>query len=120
MTNTSFTAMQAMVSMPFALKLSMLPMNPGRCFASQVGVNAPGTEKSTTFLPLKSSSVETARGPSFVIVLRVPEGIRSPALIAIADESPRSGAALGARTGMQCPQSREFLHLRIALHFLEA
>ncbi len=29
-------------------------MKPGRCLAEQVGVNAPGTENSTTFLPLNS------------------------------------------------------------------
>ena len=83
MTNTSLTAMQAIVSTPLARIWSASCTKPGRCLASQVGVNAPGTENSTTFLPLKSSSVVMSFGPSLVIVLSVPAGMRSPALIAI-------------------------------------
>ena len=83
MTNTSLTAMQAMVSTPLALMSAAFSTKPGRCLASQVGVNAPGTENSTTFLPLKSSSVVRSCGPSLVITLNVPAGILSPALIAI-------------------------------------
>src|SRR5262249_14138764 len=56
---------------------------PGRCFASQVGVNAPGTENRTTLFPLNSSSVVSSFGPSLVIVLSLPGGMRSPALIAM-------------------------------------
>ena len=66
-TNMSFTAIQAMVSTPFALMASALSMNPGRCSFEQVGVNAPGTENTTTFLPLNNSSVLTEPGPSALI-----------------------------------------------------
>ena len=45
----------------------------------QVGVNAPGTETSTTFLPENNSSVDTAPGPESVITPKVPLGILSPA-----------------------------------------
>src|SRR5581483_1816749 len=83
MTKTSLTDMQAMVSTPFVQLADQIRAKPGRCLASQVGVNAPGTENNTTFLPLKRSSVETSFGPSLVITLRVPEGIRSPTLIAM-------------------------------------
>src|SRR4029077_17441539 len=82
-TNTSLTAMQAMVSTPLARIWSASSTKPGWCFASHVGVKAPGTENSTTVLPLNSSSVERSLGPSLVIRLSVPAGMRSPALIAI-------------------------------------
>ena len=81
MTNTSFTAMQATVSMPFALKSAACWTKPGRWRASQVGVKAPGTENSTTFLPANSWSVVSFCGPSGPGVVNVPEGILSPALI---------------------------------------
>src|SRR6185312_11920547 len=83
MTNTSLTAIQAMVSTPLERIWSASCTKPGRCLASQVGVKAPGTENSTTFLPLNRSSVETSFGPSLVISLSVPEGMRSPTLIAM-------------------------------------
>jgi hypothetical protein len=73
--------MHATVSTPFPLRSPARSTKPGRCFASQVGVNAPGTEKSTTFLPAKSSSVEMFFGPSGVMCLNVPVGILSPTLI---------------------------------------
>ena len=82
-TNTSLTAMQAMVSTPLARIWSASSTKPGRCLASHVGVKAPGTENSTTVLPLNSSSVEMSLGPSLVIRLSVPAGMRSPALIAM-------------------------------------
>ena len=55
--------MQAIVSMPFFLIASAFVTNPGRCLAEHVGVNAPGTENNTTFLPLNRSSVESGSGP---------------------------------------------------------
>src|ERR1043166_4831072 len=82
-TNTSFTPVAAMVSMPLALILSALVTKPGRWFLSQVGVNAPGTANSTTFLPLKISSVDCGFGPSAVIVMNVALGKRSPTLMAM-------------------------------------
>src|ERR1700729_825167 len=83
-TNTSLTAVHAMVSTPFALILSASSTKPGRCFASQVGVKAPGTEKNTTVLPLKSSSVVIFCGPSLVMRVNLPSGILSPALMVMA------------------------------------
>ena len=56
-------------------------MNPGRCFAEHVGVNAPGTENNTTFLPLKRSSVETGSGPFAPMRVNWPFGILSPTLM---------------------------------------
>lgn len=51
MTKASFTATQAMVSTPFALRSSDFATKPGRCFKLHVGVNAPGTAKRTTCDP---------------------------------------------------------------------
>src|SRR5262245_58894765 len=85
MTNTSLTAMQAMVSTPFGLSCEAFSMKPGRCFASQVGVKAPGTENRTTVLPLKSWSEVRVSGPSLPITLREPAGSLSPTLIVIAN-----------------------------------
>src|SRR5579864_7289018 len=117
MTNTSFTAMQAMVSTPLARIWSASCTKPGRCLASQVGVKAPGTENSTTVLPLKSSSVERSLGPSLVIRLSVPAGMRSPALIAMRD-SFASWWFLGLLR-VQLPKAREPLEGRVTLHQLE-
>ena len=71
------------MSTPRALSLSAFCTNPGRCFAEQVGVNAPGTEKSTTFFPLNSSSVGTGSGPLAPMRVNVPLGILSPTLMDI-------------------------------------
>src|SRR5579862_8451743 len=117
MTNTSFTAMQAMVSTPLARIWSASCTNPGRCLASQVGVNAPGTENSTTRLPLKSSSVLISFAPSLVMRLKVPAGMRSPALIAMWElllPWINAVASLGL-FGVQYPQARQALEDRVAL-----
>src|SRR5271170_7910454 len=82
-TKTSLTAVQAMVSTPFALILSASSTNPGKCLASQVGVNAPGTENSTTVLPANNCSVVIFCGPSEVMRVNAPSGILSPALMVI-------------------------------------
>src|SRR5512138_3235211 len=84
-TNGSLTAIQAIVSTPLARISSARSTNPGRCFASHVGVKAPGTEKRTTFLPLKKSSALIFCGPSFVASVRVPDGILSPTLMGMLD-----------------------------------
>src|SRR5262245_52513831 len=100
-TNTSLTAMQAMVSMPLALSASACCRNPGRCFASQVGVNAPGTEKSTTFLPLKSCSVLIFCGPSLVMCVSTPAGILSPTLMVMSGPSRRKSGSGGHRAARE-------------------
>src|SRR3954471_17669518 len=82
-TNTSFTPVTAMVSMPLALIASAFFTKPGRWLLLQVGVNAPGTANSTTFFPLNNSSVVFGFGPSAVITVKVPLGTRSPTLIAM-------------------------------------
>ncbi len=52
------------------------------CRLLQVGVNAPGTANSTTFLPLKISSVVFGLlGPSAVMTRNVALGNLSPTLI---------------------------------------
>src|SRR5215475_8136022 len=143
-TKTSFTAMQAMVSTPLARIWSASCTKPGRCLASQVGVKAPGTENSTTVLPLKSSSVVMSFGPSLVIRLSLPAGMRSPALMAIRISflkfkhlvSARDllgltallrrfgliGLAYGRSTALfrvQAPQVRQPLERRVTLDRLE-
>src|SRR6202034_4317678 len=82
-TNTSFTAVHAMVSTPLALIWSASSTKPGKCLASQVGVNAPGTEKNTTVLPANNCSVVIFCGPSEVMRVNAPSGILSPALMVI-------------------------------------
>ena len=81
--------MQATVSTPFALMASAFCTKPGRCLALQVGVNAPGTANSTTFLPLKMSSVETSFGPSGVAIISFMDGIVSPTLIVMGSLASR-------------------------------
>src|SRR3982750_1139008 len=82
-TNTSLTPVTAMVSTPLALIAAAFFTKPGRWLLLQVGVNAPGTANSTTFLPLNSSSVVFGFGPSAVITVKEPFGTRSPTLIAM-------------------------------------
>src|ERR1700690_2238254 len=97
MTNASLTAMQAMVSTPFALIASAFCTNPGKCLALQVGVKAPGTANSTTFLPLNISSVATSFGPSAVAIISFIDGIASPTLIVMVFSLPeRDRPAPGA------------------------
>ena len=81
MTNASLTDRQAMVSTPLALIVSALATKPGRCAMEQPGVNAPGSANSTTFLPLKMSSVEMLTGPSGPMVPSLHSGILSPVLM---------------------------------------
>ena len=81
MTNTSLTPVTAMVSTPFFLKASAFLRKLGMCRLLQVGVNAPGTANSATFLPLKTSSVVFGLGPSDVMTRNVAFGSVSPTLI---------------------------------------
>lgn len=62
-TNGSFTATHAISATPFALSAAASFTNEGRCVLWHVGVYAPGTAKSTTFLPLKNCEVLTVSGP---------------------------------------------------------
>src|SRR5690349_25010969 len=73
-----------MVSTPFFLSSAAFSTKPGRCLAEQVGVKAPGRPNSTTFLPLKKSSVCTSFTPSGVICLSLTDGILSPTLMVMA------------------------------------
>ena len=79
-TNGSFTAMQATPSTPRARSASMFSRKPGMCLMLHVGVKAPGTANSTTFLPPNTSSVETSRGPSGVAAVSFIGGMASPIL----------------------------------------
>nr|ACN29265.1 unknown [Zea mays] len=64
-TKASLTETQATVSTPLARSSPALATNPGRCFWVQVGVNAPGTAKSTTFFPaVRSRTVTVFSSPS--------------------------------------------------------
>ena len=60
-TKASFTLTHATSSTPFSRNVGASLTNPGRCLVLHVGVNAPGTAKSTTFFPAKSSRVVTSR-----------------------------------------------------------
>src|SRR5258708_2196150 len=96
-TNTSLTPVTATVSTPLLLMAPRFFTKLGRWFLWQVGVNAPGTANSTTFLPLKSSSVVIGFGPSAVITVNVPLGTLSPTLIAMTCFlSPRYGDRIWA------------------------
>src|SRR5262245_35119208 len=95
MTNTSLTPVTAMVATPLALMASAFFTKPRRWLLLQVGVKAPGTANSTTFLPLKSSSLVLGLGPSAVITMNVAAGTRSPTLIAMI-KSPRDTDVLAA------------------------
>src|SRR5262245_6670070 len=77
----SLTATQAIVSMPRARNASACWMKPGMCLRWQVGVNAPGTAKSTTRLPRKTSAMPRFCGPFSPMVTKVASGSRSPTLI---------------------------------------
>ena len=55
--NPSFTDTQAITSTPAFLKTGYKCSYLGKCVDEQVGVKAPGKEKTTTVLPLKNSSV---------------------------------------------------------------
>src|SRR5882724_12712794 len=82
-TKTSLTAVPTIRSTPFFRMSSARSTKPGRWWSEQVGVKAPGTPKSTTFLPANTSRVEMGRGPSAAMVCRVTSGILSPTPIAI-------------------------------------
>ena len=75
--------MQATSSTPFAFSASILSTKPGRWRAEQVGVKAPGTEKSATLRPLKKLSLSIAWGPSGLALTRLTLGRRSPTPIAM-------------------------------------
>ena len=57
----------------------------GMCMLVQVGVKAPGTANSATFLPLKMSSVVFGLGPSAVMTRNVALGNLSPTLMGMGD-----------------------------------
>src|SRR6185437_10207133 len=83
MTKASLTDRQAITSTPLPLISAARCLKPGRCLAEQVGVNAPGSAKSATFLPLKSSSAPIGLGPSGVASVTVTLGSLSPTLMVI-------------------------------------
>jgi hypothetical protein len=97
MTNASFTLTHITASAPFARISSAYLMYPGKCFVEHVGVNAPGTAKSTHVRPRVSSpSVCVCNAPSSSKYLSATSvGSRSPCVIAgrsepnMRDASPR-------------------------------
>jgi len=58
-------------------------MKPGKCLAEHVGVKAPGSAKTATFLPAKKSSVFTGCGVPPFISMSIAEGSLSPTLMAM-------------------------------------
>src|SRR4029453_413153 len=97
MTKTSLTAMHTILSTPLPRSAAALSTKPGRCLASQVGVNAPGTENSTTRPLPRSSAAVTLTGPSAPMIFSLPSGILSPALIVIIVFLPLLNLARRAR-----------------------
>src|SRR6476469_2805373 len=97
-TKGSFTATQATVCTPFFLKASALSINPGRCLRWQVGVKAPGTANSTTFLSAKMSDVVNFSMPSDPSARKVASGRRSP--IPIVMVTLRGDLAQADHTGL--------------------
>src|ERR1700679_2046821 len=77
-THKSLTPVTGIVSTPLPLKASAFFKKPGRWLLLHVGVNAPGTAKSTTFLPLNISAVVFTAGPSGPITRNFASGRRSP------------------------------------------
>src|ERR1044072_2479615 len=77
-TKASLAAVQAISSIPLARISSDFSTKPGRCLAEQVGVKAPGTEKSAMRRPLKYSSDSMASGPSSVALTSLVFGRRAP------------------------------------------
>lgn len=75
--------------MPLARIAAACWTKPGRCFAEQVGVKAPGTANSTTFRPAKSWSVVIPSMPPAPATWSVPPGSFSPTWIAIVSSSAR-------------------------------
>ena len=83
MTKASFTDTQPTASTPLARSAAALVLKLGTCWAEQVGVNAPGTPNSTTFLPWHSASVVTAAPPLSSITSKLADGSRSPTSMVI-------------------------------------
>ena len=93
-TNTSLTAMTAISSTPFALNSSARFTKGGMWLLWQVGVNAPGTAKRTTFRPPKNSDAFTCSGPSGVTFTSVPSGMDEPFSMAMMISVPVLGQQL--------------------------
>jgi hypothetical protein len=67
----------------FRLEVTAFSTNPGRCLASQVGVNAPGTENNTTVLPFEERVAREVRRTILCHHLESAAGNLSPTLIDI-------------------------------------
>ena len=79
-TKASFTEMHANVSTPALQSSLALATNPGRCREEHVGVKAPGSAKSTTFLPLaqRSETFTVWQCPALSKYENTPSGSCSP------------------------------------------
>src|ERR1700694_844450 len=82
MTNGSLTETQTMASMPCALNAGASSLNRGKCVDEQVGVNAPGSEKTTTFLREKMSSLVTVDHSPLRRIRKLTSGTRCPSRLA--------------------------------------
>ena len=76
MTKASLEAMMRTWSTPLALSLSTFSMKEGTCLSVQVGVKAPGTAMTTTFLFLNSAGsmqlVVSFYPPVFLSLFSIP------------------------------------------------
>src|ERR1700694_378876 len=82
MTKGSLTETQTMASMPCALNAGASSLNRGKCVDEQVGVNAPGSEKTTTFLPEKMSALVTVAQSPLRRIRELTFGMRFPSRLA--------------------------------------
>ena len=83
-TKTSLVDRHMISSMPADIIASDFSMNPGKCLAEHVRVNAPGTPNRTARLPPNSRSLEIALGASSTSVKSSTFGMRCPTVIILA------------------------------------
>src|SRR5262245_3827896 len=97
-TNASFTEMHTMRSTPLAKNAGASSLYRGTWVDEQVGVNAPGSENTTTVLPLKSSSVVSVfQSPDSVRVRKLAWGTFCPSrfLRTVGPSPKRNGPSVG-------------------------
>src|SRR5690606_39603619 len=78
MTNASLTEMHTISSTPCAFRTGASWLKRGTCEEEHVGVNAPGSENTTTVLPAKISSLDTSTHSCSPRVRNVTRGTRCP------------------------------------------
>src|SRR5690606_23142409 len=88
MTNASLTEMHTISSTPWDLNSGASLLNRGTCDEEQVGVNAPGKEKTTTVFPANTSSLVRSTHSLSCRVRNLTSGTRFPSRFSNTDFSP--------------------------------